>query len=286
MAAASLQEIIACVGHPVGGNPTQFVMERAFDASGVDSRCLTVDVAPADLPVAMAGMQAMGFRGALLADPHPQHASRLVSRLSDAARLLGEVDLLYRDDLNPTEGMIGDHLVVRAITELLARHLDVEGKSVVVLGRSGLAKAAALAVGLARAGHIMVMDVDNQAAESLVEELRPHVAACLTAQSWLNPYRLPPQTDIVIQAGAPDDHQPSATSPLDFGSLRPEILLLDTTYNPPRTPLLREAQSAGCTTVDGLELLVQKAVAAFQIWTGLPPDPAVVRDAYEEFLLI
>ena len=39
-------------------------------------------------------------------------------------------------------------------------------------------------------------------------------------------------------------------------------------YDPLETRLLREARAAGCTIIDGLEMLLAQAVAQFETWTG------------------
>ena len=44
---SSIQEIVAVFGQPVAGNPSQYMMEKAFANSGLDWRYLTLEV-PAD----------------------------------------------------------------------------------------------------------------------------------------------------------------------------------------------------------------------------------------------
>ena len=66
----ALQEIVCCMGQPVAGNPTQFMMERAFAAAGLDWRYLTLEVPPERLGDAVRGMRAMGFRGGNFTIPH------------------------------------------------------------------------------------------------------------------------------------------------------------------------------------------------------------------------
>ena len=282
MAATALQEMIACLGHPVGGNPTQYVMERAFEAAGVDSRCLTVDVAPEDLAAAIAGMDAMGFRGAILASPHQASACQYVAQVSEEARVLGEIDLIYR-----SEGeLIGDNSLVRAVTELLARTLDLADRRVVVLGAGVAARAAALAAARAGVRQLTVLARQDAAAEALVALIQPHASGEVVAQAWLDLYRFPPQTDAVLQATSCDGSEETSQLSLDYEALWPELVLLDTVFNPPRTPLIRAGEQAGCTTINGLEVLVQRAVVAFQLWTGTNPDTTVVREAFEEFLMI
>ncbi len=62
-------------------------------------------------------------------------------------------------------------------------------------------------------------------------------------------------------------------------SLLPRMLVADVIPNPPRTRLIREAEARGCPVIDGLEMLVGQGVIGIKYWTGVDPDPAVMRDA-------
>ena len=52
-------------------------------------------------------------------------------------------------------------------------------------------------------------------------------------------------------------------------------------YDPLETRLLREARAAGCTTVDGLEMLLAQAGPQFETWTGLEAPHAAMKAAAE-----
>jgi shikimate dehydrogenase len=45
----------------------------------------------------------------------------------------------------------------------------------------------------------------------------------------------------------------------------------DIVYNPLKTKLLQDAEKRGCTTVDGLGMLIYQGAAAFTLWTGKTP---------------
>jgi hypothetical protein len=58
-----IEPVLAVIGHPVAGNPTQFALENAFEQANVDCRVLSFDLSPKQLPIALNGMHAMSFRG-------------------------------------------------------------------------------------------------------------------------------------------------------------------------------------------------------------------------------
>lgn len=278
----ALQEIIACIGFPVAGNPTQFVMERAFEAAGLDARCLTVDVAPAALERAIGGMSAMGFRGGVIAEPHFATACKLVDRLDPPVEMLGSMDLIYRED----NLLVGDHATVRAIMELLLRHIDLQDQRAVVLGTGEIAAAATLALALSGVAHLLIVAHDDASADRIAKVVGEHTPCKIEVQPWVDMLRLSPETRVVVQASGDTQEVESNSWQLDFTNLNRTTLFFDTVYLPLRTEFLKRGESANCPTLNGLDLLVQWARVAFKIWTGVEPDAAIVRDAFEEFFMI
>ena len=53
----------------------------------------------------------------------------------------------------------------------------------------------------------------------------------------------------------------------------------DLVYNPTPTRFLREAESVGCETISGLEMLVAQAAGQFKLWTGSNAPEGVMREA-------
>jgi shikimate dehydrogenase len=46
----------------------------------------------------------------------------------------------------------------------------------------------------------------------------------------------------------------------------------DLVYTPLETHFLQDAKAAGCTTVDGLGMLLYQAAPGFERWFGVRPD--------------
>jgi shikimate dehydrogenase len=72
--------------------------------------------------------------------------------------------------------------------------------------------------------------------------------------------------------------KPELRVPLDALSFRATVT--DLVYAPLRTRLLAEAEAIGCTTVDGLGMLIHQAAPGFERWFGLKPEvDQATRDA-------
>jgi shikimate dehydrogenase len=138
---------------------------------------------------------------------------------------------------------------------------------------------------LAGAASITVVNRNRQRGGQLVELLDERTPVMATFVPSTEPYRLPESADVVVNATSvglfPDV---DGYLNLDFDSLRPHMVVADVIPNPPRTRLIRDAEQRGCTTLDGLGMLVNQGVIGIRHWTGIDPDPAVMRRALEAAL--
>jgi shikimate dehydrogenase len=67
-------------------------------------------------------------------------------------------------------------------------------------------------------------------------------------------------------------------------SLRPGMVVADVIPKPPDTFLFKNARRRGCTALDGPGMLINQGVISVRLWTGLDPDPGVMRRTLEEVL--
>ena len=273
------QELTCVFGQPVAENPTQCMMEAAYNACGLDWRYLTIEVAPENLAQAVGGLRAMGFRGANLTIPHKVEVIQYLDGISDAAAMMGAVNCIVRKD----DQLLGENTDGKGFVQSLKEVTDPAGKKIVMFGAGGAARAIGVETALAGAAEITIVNRSTERGEALAQLLQEKTSVPATFTKWDGDYTLADDVDVVINATSiglfPDV---DAVFPLDFASLKSNMIVSDVIPNPPETHLLREAAKAGCTTLDGLGMLVNQGVIGFQLWTGVDPDPRVMRAALEE----
>jgi shikimate dehydrogenase len=274
-----IQEIVAVFGQPVAGNPTQYMMEKAFAQVGLDWRYLTLEVAPEQLGAAIGGMRAMGFRGCNLTIPHKVEVIRYIDHTSEAAALMGAVNCVHRVGAE----LVGDNTDGKGFVQSLRHVTDPADKQVVILGAGGAARAIAVEVALAGAAGITIVNRTAARGQELVN-LVNKVGVPARLVIWEGNYEIPAETDVLINATSIGLGDAQARVPLAVNTLGPRTVVADVIFNPPETRLIRDAQQRGCRTLDGLGMLVNQAVIAFKIWTGQDANAEVMRDALEEFL--
>jgi hypothetical protein len=115
-----VQPMVACLGNPVAGNPTQYVMTRISREAELDWRFFTSEVDPERFEVAFRGVQALGMSGMAILDPFQERAAGLLDSVSQAAALMGCVNVVRRNG----DAWFGDNTYGSAIMRLLRERMS------------------------------------------------------------------------------------------------------------------------------------------------------------------
>jgi len=273
------QELTACFGKPVAENPTQAMVEAAYIHHNLAWRYLTVEVDPADLADAVRGARAMGFRGFNCTIPHKFAVIQHLDGLGESASLMGAVNCVVRRG----DRLIGENTDGLGFVQSLRTLTDPKGKRVLMLGAGGAARAIGVELALAGASHITLMNRSAERGNALATLLRDKAKIACDLVLGTADAKIPEGTDVVINATSiglyPDVN---ARLPLDTAGLKPGMVVADVIPNPPATRLVREARAKGCKVIDGLGMLVNQGVIGIRHWSGIDPDPAVMRKALED----
>lgn len=264
---------------PADENPTVAMMEAAYRHHGLDARYLNCEVMPEALGDAVRGARAMGWVGFNCSLPHKVAVIEHLDGLGDSAAVIGAVNCVVRRE----GAFIGENTDGQGFLTAVRTIVDPAGKSFVVFGAGGAARAITVEAALAGAAAITVVNRGATRGSELVALLNERTPARAELVVWDGTYRVPEGTDIVVNAtsiGLPPDVD--ARLDLDLDLLRPGMVVADVIPNPPRTPLIRDAEERGCTVLDGLGMLVNQGVLAIRHWTGVDADPGVMRGKLEE----
>ena len=280
MTSPAVQPILALLAYPVGGNPTQYVVEKAFAHINLDWRFLSFEVAPDGLADAVRGMRAMGFHGGSIANPHRRAVLPLLDDATHVAALLGSVNFVRGVENH----LLGDNTEGRGVLEAIRRLADPAGKHCLVLDAGEIGRAVAAELASCGAAEVRIADASAEKAATAAGLLEGKFRTAILPQTWEDDFPVPAEIEIVVQATAPAANHASQHPSLDAASLRAELIVADLAVNPDDAWLLREAAARKCRTIDGLTVLVEQIAVDFRLWTTLDPDRQLMREAVEEFL--
>lgn len=264
--------VVGIVGWPVAHSLSPAIHNAAFVAAGLDWVYVPLPVPPGALHAALHGLVPLGFSGANVTMPHKTEAAGLIDHLSDDAKVLQAVNTI----IVRGEELEGHNTDVAGFDRFLRRDagFDPAGKSALMYGAGGAARACALALGRAGLDHLTVVArTPDRAAplESIAEGIGLTVAVVgLEREETL-------EVDLVVNATPVGTDSDMPFGPAPF--LRADAIVVDLLYDPPVTALQRRAREAGATPFSGLGHLLEQAALSFELWTGTPAPLDVMSAA-------
>jgi shikimate dehydrogenase len=273
-----LSTLVGSFSQGANGNPTVAMIEAAFRHHGLDWRYINCEVPPELLADAVKGARAMGWRGFNLSIPHKVTVIPLLDGLGESASIMGAVNCA----VNRGGKFIGENTDGKGFLKSLLEKTDPKGKTIVMFGAGGAARAIGVELALAGAKSITIVNRSASRAGPLVKLLNEKTKTNATLADWSSTYAIPPSTDIIVNAtslGLGNGNQPLD---IDVNSLKPGMVVADVIVDPPDTRFLRDAKSQGSTAIDGLGMLINQGVIGVKYWTGMDVDPAAMRRRLEE----
>ena len=265
--------VVGVIGWPVSHSLSPAIHNAAFAAAGLNWTYVPLPVRPEWLRPALVGFVPLGFTGANVTMPHKTEAAELIQRLSEDATLLRAVNTIA---VRGGE-LEGHNTDVAGFDRFLRRDagFDPAGRSALVYGAGGAARACALALARAGIARLTVAARDEARAAPLVKM----VEALGVPVSLVRPGETGDlAADLVVNAtpiGGPDAEQVLPSHPY----LGADVLVVDLLYDPPSTDLQRRAREAGATAFGGLGHLLEQAASSFELWTGTPAPLEVMSAA-------
>lgn len=271
---------VVLIGHPVAHSLSGAMHQAAFDALGIDARYELWDRPPIALAEAIESLRSDEFLGANVTIPHKERVVPMADRLTEEAQVTGAVNTITKEGRK----LVGHNTDVPGFKVALDRLVGRQKmpRQAVVLGAGGGARA--VVYGLITAGfqRVVVFNRHLHRAEALVRHFARSAAHMeLRAMPWhesIIEAELA-KTKILVNAtsvGLTDENE----SPIPAEIIPPDLLVLDLIYS--RTKLLRDAEAAGCTVMDGELMLLHQGAAAFQLWTGEEPPLEIMAAALRE----
>lgn len=283
MAHNFLSELTGSFAMPAAENPTVAMIEAAYRHHGLDWRYINCEVTPENLGAAVAGARAMNWAGFNCSLPHKVAVIQHLDGLGESAEIMGAVNCVVRRG----GSYIGENTDGKGFLASLQEVVDPSGRSVVMFGAGGAARAVSVELALAGARSITVVNRDAARGQTVVDLLNHRTATKADLVEWKQTYRVPASADIVINATSiglfPNI---DARLDLDVATLQPHMVVADIIPNPPRTHLVTDAERRGCRVIDGLGMLVNQGVIGVKYWTGVDVDAAVMRKTIADLFAV
>ncbi len=294
--------VYGVIGWPIEHSMSPAIHNAGFEANEHDGVYLPLSVSAGDdaddawvsfkaTVAAMVGDDGFGFAGASVTLPHKENLVRLAIEqgwgIDELSQLCGAANTLSRDAdgrwrVSNTDGPA-------AVDPLEEELGDLGGRSVVVLGAGGAARA--VVCELARRGAIVtVCNRSTDRAERLAEEVCVRLRQLSGEAASVRAFAIEgvTQADALVNCtpvgmdGGPEGSPVTEERLREMAGLK---VVEDTVYNPPETALVKLATNCGVRAFGGLEMFVRQAAGQHEAWVGKPgPKGLFARVVHEELI--
>jgi shikimate dehydrogenase len=267
----SITGLILIIGDPVAHSLSPTMHNAAYQgvtaSPPLNLRMLAARVSPSELKNAVLGARALEVHGLAVTMPHKVAIREYLDTIDSTAQKIGAVNTVTNKDGTLT-GYNTDWL---GVINPIKHRSTLRGKRVAVVGAGGAAQAAVYGCS-AEGAQVTIINRTLDKAVALADHFGA-TPQTLTEQSDLSGY------DVIINATSVGMGAESTAVPFDTSKLMAGQIVFETIYHPRRTPLLRDAAARGALVIEGLEMLVEQAIAQFELHTGHPAPRDVMREA-------
>jgi 3-dehydroquinate dehydratase/shikimate dehydrogenase len=278
--------LFGVIGRPVDHSLSPRLHNRAYRELGIRALYLAFHAEHFGdfwLEVVEGGiLEALGFPllGLSVTTPYKEAALAIAGAPSPRAAAIGAANTLVQArDGSGVSGVweaesTDPEGVVLPLREL---RVELDGTEALVVGAGGAGRSAV--VGLREAGARVTLanrteDRGRRAAEALGVRFVPLAELTGSGGEGLTGYR------IVVHATSLG-RSPEDPLPFDPAALDPAAVVVDLVYTDRETSLLGAAREAGCTAVDGREVLLSQALEQFRMMTGRELPAALAHRALD-----
>ena len=260
-------KIYGVIGNPVSKSMGYLIHNRAFQEIG--SPDIYVSFLVNNVAKFFNEFQEF-FQGLSVTMPLKESIIPLMDVVDETAKKIGAVNTVVKGD----NGWTGTNTDCTGAIQALEKQVDLKDKNVLIIGSGGTAKAIGYGVVAKGARLTVTYNRNKEKGEKLARELGCGLASSRDIGDHdydvlinCSPVGMSPQTD---------------QTPFSNRNLKPGMVVFDCVYNPPETRLLKEAKSAGCTVISGVELFINQAARQFEMWTWNKAPIQAMRDVLME----
>lgn len=220
-----------------------------------------------NIEAAIRGLSALGIAGCNITQPHKLMAMKLMDKLSPMAERIGAINCIVVQPDGALHGFNNDGFGYIQSLKDIQPHWRADAGPITVLGCGGGARAVVISLLDEGAQEIRLINRTRVKAE----ELSAVNSAVVKVFDWSERHAALDGAAMLVNTTNQGMYgQPALDIQLD--ALPKSALVSDLIYIPLETPLLAAARARGNVTTNGLGMLLNQAIPAFEAWFGVKPE--------------
>lgn len=256
------------IGNPVAHTQSPLIQNHMAQATGVNLVYVPFSVAPGELEAAVKGALALDLLGLNVTVPYKSEVMAYLAQIDPLAERIGAVNTLVRCE----GGYKGYNTDMPGLYRAMQQDgVEIAGRSVVILGAGGVARAVAVMLLEKGAAAVYILNRTVEKARAVAEEVNEIAGRAFCQAYALSDYgQIPGEKWLVIQATSVGMHPNVDCAVMEDPAFYRYVETgYDLIFNPGVTRFMKLTETAGGRAYNGARMLVYQGVIAYELWTGV-----------------
>lgn len=267
-----MSNIYGLIGEKLSHSFSPKIHEAFFKKTGTAGKYGLFEVKRELLADAVAGLKALGIKGANVTIPYKTQIIKYLDDISEEAKKIGAVNtLIIREDR-----ISGANTDYYGFGMMLKKYnIDPAGKTAVVLGTGGASKAVVCYLLDKGAERIVLTSRKGKKADSVFQGLE------IISYEELRNIK---EADILVNCTPVGMYPNVDASPVSKDVISKFGAVIDVIYNPLKTLLLQMAEELNIPVINGIYMLAAQAAKSQEMWHDIVIEDYMIDQVIEEEL--
>lgn len=271
---------ICLLGHPIKHSFSPTIHNYLFEKYSENNIYVCFEVKEDKLKDCVYGIKGLDIKGCNVTIPHKVNIIKYLDSIDDNAKLIGAVNTIK----NKGGILKGYNTDGRGfVKSILDNGYDIKNKKVMIIGAGGACRSIAIEMASQGVKSIEIRNRSLDRANEIIDSINKNFNAQANCSKDAIDSSCLMDIDILINTtpiGMESDLCPIDTNIV----IDKKILVCDIVYKPQNTAFLKWAKKNNLETIYGIDMLINQALEAFYIWTGINPcneDFEHIKKLYE-----
>jgi shikimate dehydrogenase len=270
-------KLLSLLGDPLGQTFAPQMFNETFRQMGLDYFYFPIEVGNNDLGTIVSAIRCMNYAGFNVTKPNKIKIIEYLDEIDELALKIGSVNVVTICD-NVLKGHNTDGSgFVQALHDETS--LNLRETTFFIFGAGGASRAVSSTLAFNGARKLYIIDKFDDASLSLVHDINTKVRDCAVYVNSADDSvpDLLRGSNVLVNATGIGMYQDLEGTPVDKKFLFKDLFVCDITYNPPKTRLLKDAESIGCCIMNGVGMAINQGIKGFSLMTGLPEPTEIMH---------